>query len=378
MYFRKSEVANDVLSNTRGGFCQSAMSNNFLIKGVGFEKGKSYQELSRLSTRKTMEKEKERNARPGKEPFNELAVYKPLRSLSWQVQTMIKTESQKEDNNVEKSTAGNEGKNKINANSYLSALISLKQSSSTGSTRRPQSGLGFLRKSTQPAKFCSLYEKREGKTQELAESDLCIKQTEALIQTRKHDTTKLRLHTSAAGETLSSANEDGAEIEQECKQSQSDRTGRNIQKLGRTRSAKFQEGKAVETYRKCFSLEGARKLKALNCALSRRSPAYVSQTVEDEDYQEIDFEYLLKLKAVSRLSRTCDASAIEAVAKENSVKTENILPPVHGSKWTLKDRYVAELSFNPPTPVLREYTRLSQARAVDFSDTTVGSQLYIL
>lgn len=99
--------------------------------------------------------------------------------------------------------------------------------------------------------------------------------------------------------------------------------------------------------------------------------------IPDEDYQRIDYEYFLKLKAVSRLSRLCDDSVIDAVAKENSAHNieEISLPPVIGSKWKLKDRFVSGLTFNPPTAVLREYTRISQARVVDFSDSSLGGQV---
>ena len=114
----------------------------------------------------------------------------------------------------------------------------------------------------------------------------------------------------------------------------------------------------------------AEKLKArLNCLWSRGSNF---KTLEDEDYQEIDIEQVLRIRGTfSSLSYTYDDSVIDLVAKENSVKmpSQQILPPVYGSKWRLKNRYLSELSFNNfLTPVLREYSRLSQARAVDFSD----------
>ena len=96
------------------------------------------------------------------------------------------------------------------------------------------------------------------------------------------------------------------------------------------------------------------------------------KTLEDEDYQEIDIEQVLRIRGTfSSLSYTYDDSVIDLVAKENSVKmpSQQVLPPVYGSKWRLKNRYLSELSFNNfLTPVLREYSRLSQARAVDFLD----------
>ena len=378
MYFRKSEVANDVFCRTRGGFCQPAMSNDLLIKGVGFENDKRCQELFHRTLRKTLKKEKEITVTKS---FNEIAVVsESVSPSSRQVQTVNKAETQKEESNIERSTSGKEEEKQINGNSYMSALTSLKERRTRGSIiRRPQSGFGLLRNRAEP-KCYSLYEKSEDKDKDSSESDLYIKHIEAPIRRRGTGTTKLIPQTPSAADKLKLTFEkpNGSDTEKETKtQSRSDETCEKGQRLDRASSATVREKKSVEIYGKGYTFGAARKLKALNCALSRRNQS-VDQTLDDEDYQEIDFEYLLRLKTMSRLSRMCDASAIEAVAKENSVKTETFLPPVHGSKWTLKDRYMAELSFNPPTPVLREYTRISQARVVDFSNAALGSQVYIL
>lgn len=117
----------------------------------------------------------------------------------------------------------------------------------------------------------------------------------------------------------------------------------------------------------------------LNCVWSRGSSI---GPLEDEDYLVIDLDHLLrgKQRAVSSVPRAYDDSVIDLVAKENSVEMmQDILPPVCGSKWTLKNRYVSELCFdNLLTPVLREYARISQARVVDFSEVEFGSDIHVL
>lgn len=117
----------------------------------------------------------------------------------------------------------------------------------------------------------------------------------------------------------------------------------------------------------------------LNCVWSRGSSI---GPLEDEDYLVIDLDHLLrgKQRAVSPVPRAYDDSVIDLVAKENSVEMmQDILPPVCGSKWTLKNRYVSELCFdNLLTPVLREYARISQARVVDFSEVEFGSDIHVL
>ena len=363
MYFRKSEVANDVFCNNHGGFCQSAMSNSFLVKGVGIESDKSSQKSLLRSAGKGLKKEKQIAARTGKYSFNSFAVSGQPLSPPSQVQIVYKTECQKEDNNIEKSTFGKEDKTPINANSYMSTFTSLKNLRSRRSLQRPrQLNFGLLKSQADH----NLFEKYERKAHDEMKSILRTEHLEAPFKTRRQPTTKLNLQTPAA------ERQSDTEIEKEAIQpANDDEACENLQRLYRTRSAKVRQKKSVEIN------GGARKLNALNCALSRRSLS-VDQNLEDEDYHQIDIEYLLKLKTVSRLSRMCDASAIEVVAEENSVKTETFLPPVNGSKWTLKDRYVAELNFNPPTSVLREYTRISQARVVDFSDAAVGNKVYIM
>ena len=378
MYFRKSEVANDAFYHARGGFCQSAVPNSFLIKGVGIDNDKRCSELSQRNARKTLEREKKRTTRHEKKSFRDIAVSKPVESEILQVRIVNKTERQKEDNSTEKLTSGKEGKYaEINASSYRSALTKLKSLRERGSPDISQSGL--VRNHREP-NFCNLRETNKDEIQHKTETALCIKHIHAPNQARRDDKIKLSPQYGTGGERSTSEENIGKEPEKESsKQWQGEKSCTKAHTLERTSTAKEgDDQKCVRMYAKRYSLDCTGKMKALNCALSRRSHS-VDQTLQDEDYQEINFEYLLKLKTVSRLSRMCDASVIEAVAMENSVKAEHFqLPPVHGSKWTLKDRYVSELSFNPATPVLREYTRISQARAVDFSDAALGSQVYIM
>ena len=378
MYFRKSEVTNDALYHTRRGFCQSAVPNSFLIKGVGIDNDKHCRELSQRNARKTLEREKKRTTRLEKKSFRDIAVSKPVESEILQVRIVNKTESRKEDNSTEKLTSAKEGKYaEINANSYRSALTKLKSLRERGSPHSSQSGL--LRNHREP-NFYNLCKTNKDEVQHNTESALCIKHIDAPNQARRNDKMKSSPQYGTGAERLTSEENIEKEPEKETsKQWQGDKSCTKAHTLERMNTAKEgDDQKSVRMYGKRYSLDCTGKMKALNCALSRRSHS-VDQTLQDEDYQEINFEYLLKLKAVSRLSRMCDVSVIEAVAKENSVKAENFrLPPVLGSRWTLKDRYVSELSFNPPTPVLREYTRISQARAVDFSDAALGSQVYIM
>ena len=372
MYFRKSELANDAFCRTRGGFWQSTVSNSFFVKGVRIDTVKYCRELSML------EREKKRTTRLEKKSLRDITISKPVESEVLQVRIVNKTESQKEDNNTEKLTSGKEGKyDEINADSCRAALTKLKSCRERGSPQSTQSGLLGNHRESHFYNLCETY-----KVQHKTESGLRIRHIDAPNQSSRNDRTKLSLQHGTGDERLTSEENDGKETEKETKKqsqgrhTESCKTSHTLERMNTTNERG--DDKSVRMNRKRYSLGCERKIKALNCALSRRSPS-VDQTLEDEDYQEINLEYLLKFKTVSRLSRVCDASVIEEVAKENSPKAENFqLPAVQCSKWTLKDRYVSELSFNPPTPVLREYTRISQARAVDFSDAALGSQVYIM
>lgn len=381
MYFRKNEVANGVFGHSSGRFCRSAMSDTFLIKGVGLDNHKTDRvSLQSRATqlRKTPESKKI-TTRPKKKSFKEMSTCKPGYSEILQMHIVNKTRSQKEDNNSDKETSEKPKAKKVvmNANSYtLESLYS-----TDGLWRGTRQPPRLARNHAEP-KFYHLHDSYKDSSQGIAASYLCIKQIDAFDQVgRKNNNIKLSLQTTGAEENVTSERDVGDKIGKETvKQWQGDDTcqiaapassGTRSESVGNDKSVGIRDGKRYST---C----GARQLKTLNCALSRRSLS-VDPFLEDEDFQDVDIEHLLKFKTVSRLSRWCDDdSAIEAVAKENSVKTKQFLPPVVGSKWRLKDRYLSELSFNPPTPVLREYTRISQARAVDFSDVAIGSRVCIL
>lgn len=354
MNFRKSELAND-LSNSRR--CLGLpMSNDFLVKGTAIENH---------NVKKTAAKEKGITARTSKkESLKDTAISKSL-SSGLKVKIVNKTESQREVKNAQV---------KMTTDMSLSPFKTY-----TRELQRPRSGSRFLRNQAESALYnlCASVE-YENEAQSRTESaELCIKQIEFPVQ-RKH-VAILKRQTSSDISTSSETQEmietgKGKRIEDN--HSGSYEACQEKRTLARACSAGVREKNAIKINGKSYSMGNAGKLKALNCALSRRSHS-VDQVIEDLDYQPIDYEYLLRFKTLSRLSRICDNSLIDAVAKENSAYTVEALslPPVRGSSWKLKNRYVSELSFNPPTPILREYTRISQARVVDFSDLALGSQV---
>ena len=358
MYFRKSEVANDLFNPCRG-LGLAAMSNDFLVKGTAIEN---------YNFKKTAAKGKEIPARPTKkESSKDLVISRPL-SSGLKAEIVNKTERQREDQNA-----------RIN----MTADIAFSQFKiHTRELQRPRSHSGARLLRNRPEAvlydFCASME-FENEAQSRKESTtFCTKQIEFPVQ-RKPSTTSKRQASSdkpSSSETQEMV-ETGKDKRIDDGHSRSDVACQENKRLTRTSSAREREKNAIKINGKSYSMENTGiKLKALNCALSRRSHS-VEQAIDDLDYQTVDYDYILRFKALSRLSRVCDNSVIDAVAKENSVNTDETLslPPVLGSRWKLKNRYVSELSFNPPTPVLREYTRISQARVVDFSDVALGSQV---
>lgn len=363
MYFRKREVANDLLASHSRGNLRLLGSNGFLVKGKAIDNHKSWQEISICSAKKKDEKEIGIIAKSKKKSSKDIAVSKPF-SPGLKVEIVNKTARQQEGNNSQ-----------INITSDAKLC--------SRELRSPQSGFRLLRNQRESKLYQNLCTKYEDEAQDGAESaNFYIKRLEFPIQ--KRHVTKLRRQTSPDILPAVTSSENPQEMTEKEKGKRiedkmlwgDEACQQNMMGSARAYSAKVRDKKAMEIYGKRYSVGSVGKLKALHCALSRRSQS-VDQTIEDEDYQKIDYEYLLKFKTVSRLSRICDNSVIDAVAKENSMNAVETLslPPVLGSKWKLKDRYVSELSFNPPTPVLREYTRISQARVVDFSDLALGSQV---
>lgn len=365
MYFRKSELANELSCSRRS--LGLSMSNDFLVKGTAIENHKHSQERSYWRVKEKAGKEKEITACPSKkETLKDMAIAKPFSPLL-KVEIINKTESQREDNSTE-----------INKTSDVPLKTPAKQSSRE--LRRPKSGYGLSRDQNEYALFnlCARMEYGEEAQSRTESANLYIKRIEFPINRKQ--VAKLRQQTSS-GISTSSENQEMSEIRKgkrvEDNLSRRDEACQQCMRFGQACCAKHRDKNEIKVNGKRYDVRGsAGKLKALHCALSRRSQS-VDQTIEDEDYQKIDYEYLLRFKTVSRLSRFCDNSVIDAVAKENSANTVEAfsLPPVLGSRWKLKNRYVSGLSFNPPTPVLREYTRISQARVVDFSDSTLGSQV---
>ena len=343
MYFRKSEHDND-LSKSRG-IVGLAMSNDFLVKGTAIEKHNS---------KKAAAKETGITARTTqKESSKDMAICRPL-STGLKVEIVNKkTENQRE------------GKN---AQANMTTDISFSPFKMyTRDLQRPRSGARLLRNQTEEGLYnlCASME-YENEAQSRKQIEFPVQGKHAAIVKRQ---------TSSDISTLSETQEmveTGTDKQMEDTYLGIKGPRQDHRRLARICSARGREKNTIKINGK----RSAEKLKALNCALSRRSHS-VDQTIEDPDYQTIDYEYILRFKTLSRLSRICDNSVIDAVAKENSANTVEALslPSVLGSSWKLKNRYVSELSFNPPTPVLREYTRISQARVVDFSDLALGSQV---
>ena len=103
--------------------------------------------------------------------------------------------------------------------------------------------------------------------------------------------------------------------------------------------------------------------KALNCVLGRKK---VTPSCTDEDYQNFDLEHLERYYSdtpPANMSRV-----IDIVARENVTAGRLVLPAVLTSKCTIQDRYLDGLVFNPKTPLLREYARISHAKFYDFSE----------
>lgn len=363
MYLRKSEIVNDVFSHTLGGLRQP-ISNGFMVQGTAIQSKRNMQELSHSKGSDRVVKGKEISIRPAQEKSSQenFVCNKPF-SPRLRVKINNKTERRQEGNNTQ-----------INEMSEMS----IKSSTEIFSTelQRTQFGLRLLRNQKESA-LHNLATKYKSETDSRTETPgVCRSrvdspsQRKSIARTRSQSTNDIS--------TLSLNNEriktDGCQ-QTEDKLYWSGGTCEQNVNLERSCSANREE-KRIEIKGKRYGAGSAGRIKALHCALSRKRDS-VDQKIPDEDYQRIDYEYFLKLKAVSRLSRLCDDSVIDAVAKENSAHSiEKIsLPPVIGSKWKLKDRFVSGLTFNPPTAVLREYTRISQARVVDFSDSSLGGQV---
>ena len=349
MYFRKCELA-----SSRGSLAL-AMSNDFLVRGTAIENH---------NFKKTAAKGKGITARTtNKESLKDTAIFRPV-SSRLKVEIVNKTESQREGKNAQ-----------VNMTTDISFSQFKKYKREL---QRPQSGARLFRNQTEAALYdlCASMEHEKKAQSRTKSTEFCRKQIEFPVQ-RKHVATPKR----QASSDISSSSETHEMVETgkdkriEDSHSGSDVACQENSRVARDCSARGREINAIQINGRSYSMASAGKLKALNCALSRRSHS-AGQTV-DLDYQSVDYDYILRFKALSRLSRICDNSVIDAVAKENSANTVEALslPPVLGSSWKLKNRYVSELSFNPPTPVLREYTRISQARVVDFSDLALGSQV---
>lgn len=366
MYFRKSVFAND-LSNSRTSL-GLPVSNDFFVKGTAIEEHKHLQELPHWSAKKNDGKRNRTIAVPSqRETLKEDAISKPF-SPGLKVEIINDSESQLKDNKTDNT--------QINKTSDMPLVSPTKPNSRQ--LRRPQYGYRLLRNQNESLyNLCASLEYEDEARFRTKSGNLCVKRIEFPIQKKR---VVKQEHQGSSDITTSSENQELTEMEKhkqvEDNLSLRNETCRPHTRFGRVGSAKRRDENEIKIKGERKSMGSAGKLRALHCALSRRSQS-VDQTIEDEDYQHIDYEYLLRFKTVSSLSRFCDNSVIDAVARENSASTVGALslPPVFGSRWKLKNRFVSEMSFNPTTPVLREYTRISQARVVDFSDTALGSQV---
>lgn len=342
MYFRKGELDNDLSKSRRS--VGLSMANDFLVKGTAIENHNSKKAAAKETgiTPRTTKKESSKD----------MAISRPI-STGLKVEIINKkTESQRE------------GKN---AQANMTTDVSFSPFKMYRELQRPRSGARLLRNQTEGGLYnlCASME-YENEAKSRKQIELPVQGKHAAIVKRQ---TSSDISTSSETQEMV---ETGNDKKMEDTHLGIEGPRQDYRRLARICSAR----ERVKDTIKINGIRSAEKLKALNCALSRRSHS-VDQTIEDPDYQTIDYEYILRFKTLSRLSRICDNSVIDAVAKENSANTDETLslPSVLGSSWKLKNRYVSELSFNPPTPVLREYTRISQARVVDFSDLALGSQV---
>lgn len=333
MYLRKSEIVNDVFSHTLGGLRQP-ISNGFMVQGTAIRSKRNMQDLSHSKGSDRVVKGKEISIRPAQEKSSQenFVCNKPF---SPRLRVKI-------NNKTERTQFGL----RLLRNQKESALHNLATKYKSEADSRTETPGVFRSRVDSPSQRKSIARTRSQSTNDISTLSL----------------NNERIKTDGCQQTEDKLYWSGGTCEQ------------NVN-LKRSCSANREE-KRIEIKGKRYSAGSAGRIKALHCALSRKRDA-ADQKIPDEDYQRIDYEYFLKLKAFSRLSRLCDDSVIDAVAKENSAHSiEKIsLPPVIGSKWKLKDRFVSGLTFNPPTAVLREYTRISQARVVDFSDSSLGGQV---
>ena len=353
MYFRKSELSNDCFSNSCRSLGLAAMSNDFLVKGTAIENHQ---------LKNTSAKEKEIPVKTTKkESLKDMTMSRPL-SSGLKVEIVNKTERQRE--------------------GYMTTGTAFSQfKMHTRELQRPRShsGARLLRNRPEAALYdlCAIMEFENEAQSRKEATEFCVKQIEFPVQRRPCATLEREaLSDKSSSSEIQEMVQTGKDKRIDDSHSGSDVACQEKRRLTRACSARGRQKNAIKIDGKSYSMGSTGKLKALNCALSRRSHS-VDQAINDLDYQAVDYEYILRFKAFFRLSRICDNSVIDAVAKENSANTVEALslPPVLGSSWKLKNRYVSELSFNPPTPVLREYTRISQARVVDFSDLALGSQV---
>ena len=348
---------------TRGRLSRTPTSNNFFVEGVGFrnDKQRSAGELSGRScvsrNKKDLDNHKKITVKPGKRSPKTLILHDVGKIVN-------KTESCLEEDDDSNKWGSDEIKEKNGEiRPSLSAITKLNMSRRSTTSEKSAFSTGDHTES----KFYDLFEKYGGWKAwgERPGSDFENNKHNSNQEELRHRKAKCIPEQAAGGEKLKF--ELTTEKETMKKSRHCDAVSQNSHVSAKTKSV-------------TRGMHSAERLRTqLNCVWSRGSSI---GPLEDEDYQFVDLDYLLrgKQRTVSPVPRGYDDSVIDLVAKENSVEMmQDILPPVCGSKWTLKNRYVSELCFdNLLTPVLREYARISQARVVDFSEVEFGSDIHVL
>lgn len=348
---------------TRGSLSRTPTSNNFFVEGVGFrnDKQRGAGELSSRSCvsrkKKDLDNHKKITVKPGKRS--------PKTHFHHDVVKIVnKTESYvEEDNDINKCGSDEIKEKNVEIRPSLSAITKLNMSRRSTTSEKSAFSTGDHTES----KFYNLFEKYDG-------WKAWGERPGSGFENNKHNSNREELRHRKA-KCIPEQAAGGEKLKFELT------TEKETMKNSRHCDAVCQNSHvSAQTKTVTRGMHSAERLRTqLNCVWSRGSSI---GPLEDEDYQFVDLDYLLrgKQRTVSPVPRGYDDSVIDLVAKENSVEMmQDILPPVCGSKWTLKHRYVSELCFdNLLTPVLREYARISQARVVDFSEVEFGSDMHVL
>ena len=361
-------MVNDLLARTRSGFRYSVISQNFLVQGVSIKNQmRSCQRVSDWRNKKRGDTRK--NTEAGRKSLKdaERSVSTPFSSVL-HVKRLVNRVGSQSFNNINGESMESES---IVRRNFDASLYSLRNS------QEPNAPDVAARNGERMRHLCKK-EENEGYINSewpyafpLDKRSVSLHKARPLIKLENQGLQKKR-------------------VVPECK---AERTINCILEPCGGKTARFIDNSETGKTRTSFSLVNCKKqrdrksvevpekepmwkrFRVLDCVMSRRRQA-AEKNIEDKDYQKIEIVNF-KHKPLSDVSGICDNSVIDAVAKENLLKTQaSFLPQLTGSNLRLRDRYVAELAaFNPATPILREYARISQARVVEFSNSALSSKI---